>query len=325
MNHQRRKLLLGAGAIGVSALPGMARANRFPSKNVRILIPVSAGGLLDIIARQFGEKLSRHFGASFVVENRPSAGGIVASQALLTAPNDGHQIMFVSGAHIVTPLLQKLPYDPLTDFSGISLIATSPALVVVRADHPARNLAELISMGKKQPHALSFASGGIGAATHIVGEYFGMAAGMKLLHVPYKSAQEAITETLSGRIDMAFPPIALATSYLQTGRLRALGVTTPKRVPQVNGIPSLAEQGLTNFDYSIPYGAVITSKTPDDIKRTLAEQFKAIGQMPEIVSQLESQGLVMQNLLLGDFDRYSKNEAAKLEPVTASMKKPQGA
>lgn len=302
-------------ALAAAALPSSGRAQRppFPSKPVRMIVPFSAGALIDTLARLYGERMSQTLGQPFIVENRPGANGVPATQALLALPPDGHQMLFISSAHSVSPLIQKnLPYDTLRDFSGLALLANSPALIVVNADHPAKTLRQLIDMAQRKPEALAFGSAGIASATHLAGEYFSQEAKVKFLHVPFKGVQEAVTEVLAGRLDVAFPPIALAAPHLRSGKLRALAVTSPERVALIADVPTVAENGIAGFDYSITYGVVMSSKTPAEHLELFARQFLAVGRIPEVRQQLLGQGLVPRDLVLADFDAYIARETEKL-------------
>ncbi len=217
MNRGRRHLLALGAAVAASPF-GVAAAADFPSKTIRIVVPFSAGALTDIIARIYAEKLSPMLGQPVIVENRPGAGGITASQAILSQPADGHTLLFVSSAHAANPALRKkLPYETEKDFSGLALLATSPSVIVIPANHPARSLEDLIRQGKQNPGKLTYGSAGIGSATHLAGEYFRSEAGLQMVHVPYKGVQEAVTAVAAGQLDLAFPPIALAQAMIKGG------------------------------------------------------------------------------------------------------------
>ena len=313
IDARRRAMCLAAVATALYPVASPAQIDGFPSKPVRIIVPFTAGALTDIIARIYAEKLGPNLGQPLVVDNRPGAGGIAASQLLLSQPADGHTMLFVSSAHGVNPSLQaKLPYDTLHDFSGLALLATSPTLVIVNANHPAKTLKELIAIGKRKPDTLSYGSAGVGAATHLVGEYFANEAGIKMLHVPYKGVQEAVSEVMGGRLDTAFPPIALALPYIKAGRVRALGITSPERAPQVADVLTVAEQGLTDFEYSIWYAIVMSAKTPKSIMEALSRQLLRVSQNPDVAEKLGSQGLIIQKMVLSEFDAFIAKEVDKL-------------
>jgi len=313
----RRALLRATLALAAATvLPwnqAAVAAEAYPSKPVRIIVPFSAGALTDVIARIYAEKLGAELGQTFVVENKPGVGGVVASQALLNGPADGYALMFVSSSHAVNPSLQaKLPYDTRKDFAGVALIASSPTVVAVRPDLPARTLQDLIALARKEPGKLNFGSAGAGSATHLVGAYLAGEADIEMTHIPYKGVQEAVAEAMAGRIDVAFPPIALALPQLQAGKIRALAVTGPQRSPLLPDVPTVAESGIKGFDYSIWYGAVAKAGTPRPVLEKLAAAIRKIGKMPDVQKQLNNQGLVADDLQLDTFDRYIDKEIDKL-------------
>jgi tripartite-type tricarboxylate transporter receptor subunit TctC len=324
MPSTRRSLLLAsAGAIvGVASGRAAAQAN---AQTTRIFVPFSAGALTDIIARIYADKLTPLLGQPVIVENRPGAGGVTATQALATAPADGHTWLFVSSAHATNPALRlKLPYDTEKDFSGLALIASSPSVVVVNASHPAKSLQEFLAIAKRTPGAMSFGSAGIGAATHLAGEYFMAETGAKLLHVPYKGVQEAVSAVVGGQLDTAFPPIALALSLIKSGRLRALAVTSPERVAVMPDTPTMAEQGFAKYDSSIWYALVLSSAVPKPVMEQLAAKVREVSNQPDVIEKLRSQGLIPKQLVLRDFDKFIADEIRLIDRlVKASGYKPE--
>jgi tripartite-type tricarboxylate transporter receptor subunit TctC len=309
----RRELCVAA--LAAMAPMAFAQVKKFPSRAVQMFVPFSAGSLMDVLARAYADKLSPILGQPVIIENKPGAGGIAASNALLAAPPDGHQMLCVSAAHSVNPLMQKLPYDTAHNFSGLVLWGASPSIAVVRNDHPAKTLKQLIDMARQKPEAVSFGSAGVASGTHLCGEYFAQECGAKLLHVPYKGGQEAVHEVLGGRLDVSFPAMGVVIPMVKEGQLRALGVTSARRVPQLPDVPTFAEGGLPNFDYTIPFGTVVSSKAPRDRVRLLASHMQALTQTPEMVAQLDRLGLVPSGIALEDFDRYLASEQRKLAKV----------
>lgn len=313
MNPDRRNLL---GLFGLTAVAPFASAQPvpgFPSKQLRIVVPFSAGALTDIIARIYAEKLATLIGQQVLVENRPGAGGVTASQHVLAAPADGYTMLFVSSAHSANPALRsKLPYDTERDFSGLSLLATSPSVIVVPADHPAKRLEDLISAGKQKPGSLNYGSAGVGSATHLAGAYFGTETGLQMVHVPYKGVQEAVGAVAGNQLDVAFPPIALALPLIKGNRIRPLAVTSPKRVPTMGDTPTVAERGYTGYDSSIWYALVMNSATPKPIMNYLAQQVARVSEMPDVAEKLRSQGLIQETLQLAQFDQFIASDIKKL-------------
>ncbi len=178
---------------------------KFPAKPVKILVPFSPGALTDVLARIYAERLTQRLGQSVIVENKPGSGGILATQAMLAAPADGYTLQFVSSSHAVNPTLYaKLPYDTLRDIAGVALVGSSPSVIVTSPELGIKSLGELIAMAKQQPGKLNYGSAGVGAATHLVGEYLKAQAQIDLVHIPYKGVQEAVAEVMAGRIQVAF-------------------------------------------------------------------------------------------------------------------------
>ncbi len=312
MNQNRRALLALAASAAASPLLFAAEGS-FPTKAIKIVVPFSAGALTDIIARIYAAQLSPMLGQPVIVENKPGAGGVTASQHVLNAPADGHTLLFVSSAHAANPALRKnLPYRTEKDFAGLALLATSPSLVIVPETHPARTLEELIQAGKQRPGSLTYGSAGVGSATHLAGEYFRSEAKLQMVHVPYKGVQEAVTGVIAGQLDLAFPPIALALPMLKAGRVRALAVTSPTRIQAMPDLPTVAEKGFPGYDSSIWYALVASAATPKPAMDQLAQNVLRISAMPEIADKMRSQGLILEKLTLAKFDAFIETDIRKL-------------
>jgi tripartite-type tricarboxylate transporter receptor subunit TctC len=312
VNQNRRALLALAASAAASPLLFAAEGS-FPTKAIKIVVPFSAGALTDIIARIYAAQLSPMLGQPVIVENKPGAGGVTASQHVLNAPADGHTLLFVSSAHAANPALRKnLPYRTEKDFAGLALLATSPSLVIVPETHPARTLEELIQAGKQRPGSLTYGSAGVGSATHLAGEYFRSEAKLQMVHVPYKGVQEAVTGVIAGQLDLAFPPIALALPMLKAGRVRALAVTSPTRIQAMPDLPTVAEKGFPGYDSSIWYALVASAATPKPAMDQLAQNVLRISAMPEIADKMRSQGLILEKLTLAKFDAFIETDIRKL-------------
>lgn len=308
-----RLLSVLSSLLVLALLPAGAYAQGYPSKTVKIIVPFSAGALTDTLARLYAEKLTQRLGKPVIVENKPGSGGIPAMQAMLSAAADGHTLQMVSSSHAVNPtLFSKLPYDTLKDVSGVALVASSPTVVIVKPGLGVKSLPELIALAKSRPGQLNYGSAGIGGATHLVGEYLRKEAGIDLVHVPYKGVQEAVTEVMAGRIDIAFPPIALAQAQLKANRVVGVALTDLERTPLLPEIRTAHEQGLGGFDYSIWYALVAPSKTPKPVLERLAKEVNEITALPEMRQKMAQQGLVPKQLVLDKFDAYIRAEVDKL-------------
>jgi len=298
-------------ALLAAVLP--AAAQDYPVKPVKIIVPFSAGALTDTLARLYAEKLTQRLGQPFIVENKPGSGGIPAMQAMLSAPADGYTLQMVSSSHAVNPtLFSKLPYDTVKDVSGVALVASSPTVVIVRNDLNVKSLPELIALAKAKPGQLNYGSAGIGGATHLVGEYLKTEAKIDIVHVPYKGVQEAVTEVMAGRIDIAFPPIALAQQQLKAGRVGAVALTDLQRTPLLPDVKTAEEQGLKGFEYTIWYALVAPARMPRPVAERLAREVNEITAMPDVQQKMAQQGLVPKQVVLDKFDAYIASEIRKL-------------
>jgi tripartite-type tricarboxylate transporter receptor subunit TctC len=302
-----------------------AQEPKYPSKTIHIIVPFPPGALTDIVARMYAEKLANRLGQSVIVENRPGAGGVIASQAALSAPADGYALLMVSSAHAVnSTLYTNLPYDTSRDFKGISLVASSPNVVIIRPDFGARTVRELIEVARKNPGKLNYGSAGVGSATHLVGAYFVNAAHIDVVHVPYKGGQDMISEVMAGRLDMAFPPIALAIAQIRANRVTGVAVTSSERSQLLPDVPTVQESGLPGFEFSIWYAMVASSKTPKPILEQLAREMAQIGEMPDMRERMVAQGLIPKSITLGELDLFIKSEVDKMgRLVKATAAKPE--
>ena len=224
-------------AAAICAVAGGASAqSSFPSKAVRILVPYPAGGGVDVLTRTLGDVVSKQWGQSIVVENRPGAGGVIASQAVATSPPDGYTLIMVASGHATNPYLySKIPYDTFKDFTAISLLASSPNILLVRADSPFKTVADVIAAAKAKPGSLSFAHAGTGTSTHLAGELLKNLAKIDLNAIPYKGGAPSINDLLGGQIPLSFNNGPESVGQLQAGTLRALAVTTAEHVPDLRG------------------------------------------------------------------------------------------
>ncbi len=309
-------ILIGGGA--------SAQEAGYPSRPVRILVPFSAGSLVDIIARMYGEKLSARLGQPVVVENRVGSGGIVASQALVAANPDGYTFQMVSSSHAINATLYpKLPYDTANDMSCVALVASSPTVIVVRKDLGVKTVADFVALAKQRPGAMNYGSGGVGTAAHLAGEYFVSHTKTSFVHIPYKGVQEAVTEILGGRIELAFPPVGLALPHVRADRVGALAVTGSERAPLLPDIPTAQEAGLPGFEYGIWYALVASSKTQRPVMERVAAEMRAVAALPEIREKLLQQGILQKNVVLDECDRYINAQIKELGAlVVASGAKP---
>jgi tripartite-type tricarboxylate transporter receptor subunit TctC len=267
-----RWLRAAAAAVAALAFGATASAQSFPSKPVHLLVPYPAGGAVDVLARTLGEVVSKQWGQSVIVENRPGAGGVIASQALASSPPDGYTLIVVASGHATNPFLyQKLPYDTFKDFTPISLLASSPNILLVRADSPFKTLGDVIAQAKAKPGSLSFAHAGNGTSTHLAGELLKNLARIDMAAIPYKGGAPAI-DLLGGQIPLSFNNGPESVGQIAAGTVRALGVTTASRAPFLPDVPSIGET-VPGYDTEVWWGVLGPAGMPPDIVAELSRDF----------------------------------------------------
>ena len=281
---QRRLILQTAAAL---ALPLAARAQSYPSRPIRYIVPVAAGGGNDMIARVVSERWGKAIGQTFVVENQGGGGGVIASVATAHAAPDGYTLMqgYVA-THGTTPATRRVPYDAIKDFTPIGMIGGTPNVLVVNASVPVKTLAEFIDYAKKNPGKLTYGSAGQGSLTHLTMELFKQEIGAYMLHIPYRGIAPAFTDLIGGQTQAMFPGLAAALPHLRSGRVRALAVTGHARSPQLKDIPTLEESGFKGFDAMQWYGSVGPAGIADDVVRRLNETQVAVLRDPELREKL---------------------------------------
>ncbi len=285
-------MLLFTAALPVTAQTTAAGpAQAYPAKPIRIVVPFSAGSASDILARFIGPKLVEAWGQAVVADNRSSAGGTVAGGIVAAATPDGHTLMLTSSAFAGSAALyDKLPYDTVKDFSGISQVAATALVVVVSPQMGVKTLKELIALAKQKPKQFNFASSGIGSGTHYGSELFNMVAGISAVHVPYKGIPEAMNDTLTGRIHYFITPLLPSISLIKNGRLIPLGVTTAQRVPLLPDVPTIAEAALPGFEYDGWFGIFAPAKTPRAIVQKLNKEIVRILETTDVREKILNQG-----------------------------------
>jgi tripartite-type tricarboxylate transporter receptor subunit TctC len=268
----------------------------------------TAGSASDIIARSIAEKLQSEFGVSVFVENKPGAAGTVAIQTIFNSPADGHSIFVYTGAHTVLPLINKVSYDPVKDFSAVTPLAVVPNVMVVSPNKGYKSVKDVVAAAKDKPGQLNYASAGLGSATHMSAEKFKLATGIDAVHVPYKGSPEAITETMTGRIDYFFAPLVSALPMIKAGKLIPLAVSTSKRSSQLPDVPTLAEAGIAKSEYLFWIGMLVSAKTPRDIVNKLNQSTLKALQDNEVKERLVGLGAEAMPMSPEQFDQLIKDE-----------------
>src|SRR3982075_1527274 len=314
---------IAAAAVAIFTAAGAASAqSSFPSKPVRIFVPYAAGGGVDVLARTLGDVVSRRWGQTVVIENRPGAGGVVASQALVTSPPDGYTLIVVASGHATNPLLYpKIPYDTFKDFTPISLLASSPNILLVRADSPFKTLADLIAQARSKPGSLSFGHAGTGTSTHLAGELLKNLARIDLNAIPYKGGAPAINDLLGGQIPMSFNNGPESVGQLEAGTLRALAVTTASRAPLLPNVPAMAET-VPGYDTEVWWGLLGPAGMSPDLVAKLAHDFVAALNTEPVKERLAKLGAAPIGSSPEQFDARIRADYKKWEPIieAAGMK-----
>ncbi len=318
MRPSLRHILLTAGAVAIAATAAFAQsADTYPSAPIKLVLPLGAGGATDNLARISSGPVETKFGQPIVIENRPGAGGSLASAVVAQSEPNGQTLLFANFAtHAVTPtLFTNLSYDPVKDFKPVTLIASQPHFVLVNPDLGINTLAELIDYAKKNPGKLNFASAGVGSPLHLAAEYFKIKAGVDLVHVPYKSSAPALLDLIAGRVQVFFDNVSTALPHVQAGKLKALAITSAKRSPLAPEIPTVAEAGLQDFETYGWWGVAAPAKTPPAVIAKLNAAYVEALKSPEVSTKLASQGYDVIASTPEEFEAYIGKEIAKWAPV----------
>lgn len=307
-------ILLVASAL---AVPGMAAAQSYPTKPIRIVVVSTPGGSVDTLARTVGPKLAERWNQQVLVDNRPGAGGAIAAEIVAKSPPDGYTLIMGTVASFATnvSLRKSLPYDPVKDFSPISLVATQNLMLLIHPSVPAKSVRELTAIAKKQPGVLSFASAGNGTGGHLSGELYKMLAGVDLLHVPYKGVQPALIDVVSGQVSMTFASIISAMPQVKNNRLRPLAVTGARRSPAAKDLPTMIEAGVKGYESATWYGLLAPAGTPADIVNKLSTEVVAVLKSPEMNDRLSKEGADPVGNTPAEFARHIQAEIEKWRKV----------
>jgi tripartite-type tricarboxylate transporter receptor subunit TctC len=306
---------IAAVAAVMCAAAGAASAQSFPAKPVRIFVPYAAGGGVDVLARTLGDVVSKQWGQSVVIENRPGAGGLIASQALATSPPDGYTLIVVASGHATNAFLYpKIPYDTFKDFSPISLLASSPNVLLVRADSPFKTLGDMIAAAKAKPGSLSFAHAGTGTSTHLAGELLKNLARIDLNAIPYKGGAPAINDLLGGQIPLSFNNGPESIGQLQAGTVRALAVTTATRAPFLPDVPSMSET-VPGYDTEVWWGLLGPAGMPPELLAKLSRDFIAAVNTDSVKERLTKLGALPIGSTPQQFDAKIHADYEKWGPI----------
>ena len=290
-----------------------AQAVPYPGKPVKLVVPYAAGGSTDQLARAVADQLGRALGQSVVVENKPGGNTIVAADHVAKSPADGYTLFMGSSASLaVNPLLySQLPYNPRTDFAGISMLAASPLILVVPQELPVKSVSEFIAYGKAKPNSLNYASVGNGNPLHLAGELFKVSAGIEMVHVPYNGSTPALTALMGNQVQAMFDVVLTSNPHIKSGKLRALGVTGARRIPLLPDVPTVAESGLPGYEAGIWFAMVAPKATPAAIVQRLNQEVTQILKLPEMRARFDALALELIPSSPDDVAAYAAREQGR--------------
>ena len=311
----QRSLMAFGTCLAIAANFSPQAVAAFPDKAVKIVVPFSPGGGTDLIARSIGSGMAKALGQSVIIENKPGAGTIIGTDMVAKSPPDGYTLVISTFAHAVNPsLVTKLPYAWDKAFTPVVLIGRGPNVLVVRAGSPFKSIKDVISFAKANPGKLSYASQGNGTSAHLAGEMFTNLAKVEMIHVPYKGAGPAMTDLLGGQVDMIFGTAAAVSTFVDSGKMRALGVTTPMPSPALPGVPAIADS-VPGYQVESWYGLYAPAGTPMDVVDKLNAAAKSASQQEDFKKKVEQEGLVVSAGPPAELDAYVKAEEARWRKV----------
>ncbi|WP_420997180.1 tripartite tricarboxylate transporter substrate binding protein [Cupriavidus sp. 30B13] len=311
----KRRLLKLAAGLAVAALAGAGQAAPWPTQPIRLVVPFAAGGLTDVLARQLSRTMQAELKQPVVVDNKPGAGGIIGADIVAKSSPDGYTLLVTTTAHVVNPAVAKsLPYDTEKDFAPIAKLVSTPTVLAVNPAVPATNLRELIAYAQRSG-GVTYGSSGPGGITHLSGELLAARTGAPFVHVPYKGTALAVNDLLGGQINASFIDALTATRFVESGKLRAIGVTTATRNAALPGVPTLAEQGVPGYDTEIWIGFYAPAGTPPGRLAQLNRLAVASMNEPGFRATLQQQGTTAATMGLADFQAYVASEIGKWRAV----------
>jgi tripartite-type tricarboxylate transporter receptor subunit TctC len=306
---------MGLALVGLALASLPARADDYPNRPVRVIVPFAAGGLNDILARVVSAQLSERLGKQFVVENKTGAGGVVGSELVAKSPPDGYTLLIVSIAHAVNPALYKLPYDSLKAFAPISIFASSPNALAINPDLPAKSVKEFVALARSKPGDIQYASGGVGGSLHLGMELFKLTAGIDLLHVPFRGAGPAIIDVAGGHTKAIMATITTLSPHVRSGKLRMLGVSGKIRNRVMPEIPTIEEEGVPGYEAGNWIGIAAPVGTPSAIVARLNKEISEIQDSADFKSKIDADGADIVKFAPTEFAAFMERELEKWSRV----------
>jgi tripartite-type tricarboxylate transporter receptor subunit TctC len=294
-------------------LAGSTAAQDYPSRPIRLIVPSTPGGSVDMLARTIGPRLNERWGQQVVIDNRSGAGGVIAAELTAKAPPDGYTLIMATIASMATnvSLSRNLPYDPVRDFAPITLVASQQLVLLANPGFAAKSVSELIQLAKAKPGQIAFATAGNGTGGHLTGELLKLLAGIDLLHVPYKGSAPALVDVISGQVPLTFISVITGLPQIKSGRVRALAVSGTRRSPALPEVPTMLEAGVRGFESSTWYGVLAPKATPRGVVMKLNGEIVAILRLPEVKDRLLAEGAEPVGNSPEQFGEFIKSEIAK--------------
>jgi len=303
-------------AVGTAASAQDPEQRAYPTKPVRVLVPFPPGGAVDIVARTIGDDLTRRWGQSVVIENRPGAGGTIATHALATSAADGYTLALVATGHALNPhFYAKLPYDSFNDFTPITLVGSSPNMLLVRGDSPFKSVTDVLTGARRRPGYLSYGHAGNGTSPHLAGELLKYLARVDIAAIPYKGGAPSLNDLIGGHVPMTFNNIPESIAQVKAGAVRALGVTTATRAPVLPDVPTIAEAGVPGYDTGVWWGFLAPAGIPSEVKAKLARDCAEAVKSPAVVERLRTLGATAVGSTPEEFADFMRAENEKWGPV----------
>jgi len=298
------------------AIAAPALAQSYPAKPLRMIAPFTAGGPTDILARIVGQKLTESWGQQVVIENRTGASGTIGSEVVAKSPPDGYTVLMSASVHVIAPsLLSKVPYDPIRDFAPVTVVASSPLVLVVTPTLPVKNIREFVALAKARPGELSFASSGAGSSTHLTSELLKSVTGTRMVHIPYKGQSQALTDVISGQVPFMFNSLPPVMGFVKAGRLRVLGITSDQRSAQLPDVPTFAEAGYKAFVTGSWYAVWLPAKSPEPLVTRLNSEIVRIVNLPDVRGRIVDLGADPVANSPAAFDAFQKAELTRWAKV----------
>jgi len=314
-------LAFAAAALAFSAF---AQEQQYPNKPIRLIVPLTTGSGADIAGRIIAQRLNEHWKQPVVVENRPGAGGQIGTAAVVKADPDGYTLLVQSSSHAANPAIYKsLPYDPLKDIADVAILGKTPYVMVSAGNGPYKSLKQLIDSAKAKPGELAFASAGVGTSTHLAAEYVVALAGLKMIHVPFKGSPDAIQDVLGGRSTFYMAPLDVAMGLVKDKKLNGLGMSTKKRVDLLPDVPTIAEQGLYDYEMTLWFGMWAPAATPIPIVQKLNAAINAIVLEPVVKEQFAKLGIDPAPMKTDEFGRFVREQMVFYRKIVQAAGIPQ--